>query len=408
MRECILTVLLISAGQVLTGVAGERVPDGAVLVDGSSIRAVGRREEIEAVAPEGVRRVSFPDATLLPGLINCHVHLAFDAGPDPVAGVQGADDVQLLAGMADRARQLLDCGVTTVRDLGDRDALVVRLRDAIADRALPGPRILAATAPLTTPGGHCWFLGGEVDGEPAIREMVRRNARRGADVIKVMVTGGALTPGGAPMWQSQFGVDEVRVVVEEARRAGLKVAAHAHGTEGIVSAVAAGVDTIEHCSWLANGFRFDVRDEVAAEMAAKGIAVCPAMSPNWRDFGARLGQEVAEELFGRWRWLADHGVRLIAGTDAGIPRSVFDDFAGSLELFGHLGFAPGRIIELATVDSAQALGIAARTGRLAPGLDADLLVVGGDPLTELTALRRVRLVLARGRSHVPAGFLAGG
>jgi imidazolonepropionase-like amidohydrolase len=399
--------VLITAGQLLTGPAGGRIAGGAVLVRDETIVAAGSAHEVEKAAPAGVSRMSFPDATLLPGLINCHVHLAFDAGPDPIAAVQQVDGSSLLLGMAGRARQLLESGVTTARDLGDRDGLAVRVRDAVAEGVLPGPRILAATAPLTVPGGHCWFLGGEVDGERSIRERVRRNAESGADLIKVMASGGQMTPGGAAMWESQFGTDELRVVVDEAGRFGLPVAAHAHGTEAIVAAVAAGVDTIEHCTWMAEGGRFDPREDVAAEMATKGITVCSTTSPNWRRIAERLGEERAAVIQGRLRWLDEHGVRLVAGTDAGLPGSTFDGLVGSFGLYQRLGFSHERIIETATVDAARAVGLAETTGRLAAGLSADVLVVDGDPLADLDALHNVRLVLARGRPHVPATVAAG-
>ncbi|MET8678537.1 amidohydrolase family protein [Streptomyces sp. NPDC004647] len=337
---------------------------------------------------------------MLPGLIDCHVHLAFDAGPDAIATVQAADEASLLLGMAGRARQLLDTGVTTVRDLGDRDGLAVRLRDAVADGLLHGPRILAANAPLTAPSGHCWFLGGEVEGEEAIRDMVRNNARGGADVIKVMATGGGITPGGPAIWESQFSLQNLRTAVEEARRYGLPVAAHAHGTAGIADAVTAGVDTIEHCTWMSDG-GFDVREELIDEIVAKGIHVCPAASPDWQGFAKRFGQDRAKELFARVRWMDQRGVRLVAGTDAGVPRAVFDGFVASLEFFQHVGFPRDRIIEMATVDAARALGIADDTGRLARGYRADLIVVDGDPLNDLDALRNVHFVIADGRPSVP-------
>ncbi|MEX2982467.1 amidohydrolase family protein [Streptomyces sp. C36] len=392
------------AGRVLTGPGGDWIADGAVFVRDESIVAIGPRAEVEAAVSQDVPRMSLPDATVLPGLIDCHVHLAFDAGPDPVGVVKESGDADLLLGMAKRAGQLLRNGVTTVRDLGDRGGLALRLRDAIAAGDVPGPRILAAGRPLTVPGGHCWFLGGEVEGEDAIREMVRRNADEGVDVIKVMATGGGLTPGGHASWQSQFTTDELRVVVEEAHRLGLPVAAHAHGTEGITAAVAAGVDTIEHCTWMTDG-GFEAREEVAAAIAAKGIQVCPAASPNWRAFAERFGYERADAVFARVRWMAEQGISLIAGTDAGVPWAVFDNFVGSLEFFLHLGFTESRIIDMATAEAARALGLAEQTGRLAAGYRADLLVVDGNPLEDLGALRNIRLVLAAGRPHIPESAL---
>ncbi|MEV0962747.1 MULTISPECIES: amidohydrolase family protein [unclassified Streptomyces] len=391
---------LVSAGRMLTGPRGRLLPDGAVLVRGGVITDAGPLADVRTRAPDGITRYDHPEGTLLPGLIDTHVHLALDAGPDPVAALLEADDATLRDGMAERAAQLLRTGVTTARDLGDRNGLAIRLRDDIAGGHLPGPRILAAGTPLTGPGGHCWFLGGEVRGEHAIRGMVRRNAAQGVDVIKVMATGGGITRGGPPVWASQFTPAELCVVVEEADRAGLPVAAHAHGAEGIAAAVAAGVATIEHCTWMARD-GFDVREDVVAEIVAKGIHVCPAASPDWRGFAERFGTGRAAEMFGRLGWMRERGVRLIAGTDAGVSRAVFDDFVSSLEFFAHIGCTPAEIIDLATTEAARALGLGGTTGRLEPGHRADLLIVHGDPVRDLRALRRVALVMSGGRVHLP-------
>ncbi|WP_326593459.1 amidohydrolase family protein [Streptomyces sp. NBC_01294] len=387
---------VITAGRMVTGPGGQETADGAVFVEKGVITAAGPRAEVEAQAGPAVPRLAFPRGTLLPGLIDTHVHLALDAGPDPVETLRAATDTELYRGMAERAGRLLATGVTTVRDLGDRGGLAVRLRDEIAGGRLPGPRVLAAGTPLTGPGGHCWFLGGEVEGADAIRAAVRRNAEGGVDLIKVMATGGGITKGGPPVWQAQFTTQELRLVVEEARRFGLPVAAHAHGTEGIAAAVAAGVDTIEHCTWMGRD-GFDVREDLVTAIAAQGIAVGPAASPDWRGFAERFGRERAEEMFDRIRWMAQRGVRLLPGTDAGVSRAVFDGFVSSLEFFAHLGMPPAEIVDLATTGAARALGISHDTGRLAAGHRADVLVVDGNPLADLRALRSVRLVLAAGR-----------
>ncbi|MEU8772357.1 amidohydrolase family protein [Streptomyces sp. NPDC048606] len=395
---------VVSAERMVAGPGGRVILNGAVHVRQGLIVAAGPRAEVDAQVEPAVPRLHFPGGTLLPGLIDAHVHLAFDAGSDPVGTLRTASDADLYAAMATRAERLLATGVTTVRDLGDRGGLAVRLRDEIASGRLPGPRILSAGTPLTPPGGHCWFLGGEVEGEAAIRDAVRRNAANGVDLIKVMATGGGLTKGGPPVWQAQFTPRELNIVVEEARRAGLPVAAHAHGTEGIAAAVAAGVDSIEHCTWMAKD-GFDVREDLVAAIAGQGISVCPTASPDWRGFAERFGWERAEEMFGRIRWMAENGVRLLPGTDAGVTRAVFDGFVSSLEFFEHIGMTPTEIIDLATAGAAEALGIAHDTGRLTPGHRADLLVVDGDPLTDLNALRKPRLTLSEGRPSTPAPAL---
>lgn len=386
---------LITADQVVTGPAGRTTEGGAVLVEGGVIGAVGPAAELEAAAGAGVARLDCPGATILPGLIDCHVHLAFDAGPDPVRTVAEAHPRDLAAAMAERAGQLLASGVTTVRDLGDRDQLSVRLRESIASGAVTGPRVVAATTPLTSSGGHCGFLGGEVDTDEAIRERIARNAAAGADLIKVMASGGALTPGGPRMWEAQFTEDQLRLIVAESERYGLPVAAHAHGTETIGHCVAAGVRTVEHCSWrTAEGMVHD--QETVLRMAKDGTYVCRCVSGDWRLFLEQLGAERAEAMRRIIREMRDGGVRFIAGTDAGVPGARFGDYAGMLEFFADLGFGPAEVLDMATVHAADALGLT-DTGVLAPGRRADLLVVDGDPLADLTSLRRVRRVFTADR-----------
>ncbi|RSD10766.1 amidohydrolase family protein [Amycolatopsis eburnea] len=388
--------LLIEVGRLLRGPLGECVPDAAVLVVAGKIAAAGPRESV--VAPESARRLAFPGATLVPGLIDGHLHLSMDGGSDPVGALLAADPDAVAAGMAERAARLVASGVTTVRDLGDRPPRITGLRREIDAGTRPGPRILAALAPLTPPGGHCWFFGGEVTGEAAMRELVRANAEAGADVIKVMASGGSLTPGGAAMWESQFTQAEVKAVVAEAHALGLPVAAHAHGTESIEFAVDAGVDTIEHCYWLAGDAQWHRRADIARRMAVAGIAACCTAGPrDWLVQRETLGEAAARPLFDRIAWLDELGVPILPGSDGGVRNAVFGEYAGLLGMYEWLGFSPERVLELATSSAADILGLSSVTGRVLPGLDADLLVVDGDPRTSTSVLADVRLVVARGR-----------
>ncbi|MGI5259333.1 amidohydrolase family protein [Streptomyces angustmyceticus] len=189
--------------------------------------------------------------------------------------------------------------------------------------------------------------------------------------------------------------DELSIVVDEATRHELPVAVHAHGTDGIAAAVRAGVTTIEHCTWMAEGGEFDLREDLAAQIKAQGIYVCTATSPNWRGFAQRVGEERAEHLFSSMRWMAELGVPMIAGTDAGVTRATFDKLVNSLEFYEYLGLTNAKILDMATTDAAQALGVT-DTGRLAEGKRADIIAVDGDPLSDLDALRSIRLIVAGG------------
>ena len=357
--------------------------------------------------PADAEVVDLPGATLLPGLVDTHVHLAFDAGSDPVAALSGRDDDAALAAMADAARAQLRAGVTTVRDLGDRDYLSLRLRDAAAEHAAgPLPTIVAAGPPVTTPGGHCHFLGGAASGVAGVRAAVREHVERGVDVIKVMASGGEMTPGSHPH-EPQFGPAELRAAVEEAHRFGLPVAAHAHPVEAIRNALDAGVDGIEHCTFrTADGVY--APDELMDALVESGVAIgvlfgiapsAPAPPPEI----LRLLRASAE----KFRLLWERGAVVVVGTDAGIvPQKPHGVLPFGVEELPGIGATPVEALRAGTSVAARVCGLGHRKGRVAPGFDADLLAVDGDPLADLGVLHRPVEVVAGGRSLSPAASSA--
>jgi imidazolonepropionase-like amidohydrolase len=275
--------------------------------------------------------------------------------------------------------------------------LGVVVRDAIASGLARGPRLVAAGPAVTVTGGHCWFMGGEADSEDDLRRIVRTHHKHGADLIKVMATGGFMTSGSAP-WYAQFTTEQLAVIVAEASRVDKPVAAHAHGLEGIRRAVAAGVTTIEHCSWVTETNERFFDEPLAAEIAERGIVVCPTINVNAPYVTELTGITPGENVRRMW----ETGVRIIAGTDAGIDNTPHHQYAGGLAaMVSLLGFSPADVIAMATTEAAAALGLGAVTGRLAPGYEADLIVVDGDPLADIAALGRLRRVVARGRDYVP-------
>ena len=332
----------------------------------------------------------------MPGLIDSHVHLAFDGGPNPAARMRAETGEQQLMLMLRSARELLGVGVTTARDLGSRAYLAVAVRDAIAAGLARGPRLVVAACPITVTGGHCWFMGGEADSEDDLRRLVRTHHKNGADLIKVMSTGGFMTSGSAP-WYAQFTTAQLAVIVEEAARVDKPVAAHSHGTEGIRRAVEAGVTTIEHCSFVTETNERRFSESLAARIAERGMFVCPTISGSAPYIAELTGIEVGAHV----KAMHDMGVRIIAGTDAGIDNNPHHQYVGGLEYLVTLGFQPGQVLAMATTEAAAALGLGASTGRLAPGYDADLIVVRGDPQADITALRDLRRVIARGRDYMP-------
>src|SRR5262245_54266295 len=243
---------------------GERLLDRpTVLVGEGAIVAAG------VAVPESARTVDLGDATLLPGLIDCHQHLCFDGIGSLEEQVAGVDDDALVVRARASAQRALSGGVTTLRDLGDRGYVTLDLR---TDPSLP--TILAAGPPITRVGGHCWFLGGTCTGEEKLRQAVTDRAERGCDVVKVMATGGYLTPA-FPMSDAQFSVEELLVVVDESHQVGLPVAAHCHGIVGIEYALDAQVDTIEHCTFYSCNARPEPNEALLARLASSGVAIAP-------------------------------------------------------------------------------------------------------------------------------------
>lgn len=393
---------LLTAAAILTGPAGERITDGAVLLDGTQIRAVGTRGELALLAREA-EHVDFPEHTVLPGLINAHAHLTFDASSDPVSTARELSDDVLLTDMAARAEQTLRSGITTVRDLGDRNGLALRLRDEINRSERTGPRILAAGVPLTPRGGHCWFLGGVVSSQQEIRERIAAHAAAGGDWIKVMGNGGQMTPDGPSGTDDQFTREDLQLIITTAHAHDLPVAIHAYSASTIAAAVDAGVDTVEHCTFTSPAGP-DLRDDVAKQMAHDGVCASPALPVHWRWMWDQIGPSRAQNIADRLRWLDTHGVTMLTGTDAGVPVSPHGDLISTLQCYTHVGFAPDSVLERATTGTATALGLGARTGQIAPGLDADLIVVNGDPLDDnLEALRSPVAVVRAGHQITLSG-----
>jgi imidazolonepropionase-like amidohydrolase len=320
--------------------------------------------------------------------------------------VLAEDDFTVLLRAAANARVALRAGVTTVRDLGGRSDTTLTLRDAIGQGILPGTRILAAGSPITLTGGHCHFLGLEADNEDEVRHAVRWQVKKGVDCLKIMSTGGRMTPGTNPR-VAQYTLTELQAAVEEARRAKMTIAAHGHGTAGIRLAAQAGVDTIEHCSWLgARDGELEFDEAAAQTMVDNGVHVVPTTLPiylgTFRDpasltEGGRESLALRPQTLANYRRMREMGVRFAAGTDAGVIETIFDGLPYELQVWvDDLGFSPLDAIRGATGEAAEALNLAADRGTLAPGRLADVLVVDGDPTADIAALRNVRAVLKGG------------
>jgi imidazolonepropionase-like amidohydrolase len=386
-------ITILRAAWLFDGTSETLMPNPTVVLDGATITAVGT----SLPTPDGATVIDLDGATLLPGLVDSHVHLAFDASDDPVGHLANRDDAEVFTAMAGAARRAARGGVTTVRDLGDRGYLALGLRDAAsADATLP--TIVAAGPPITTPGGHCHYLGGTATGVAGVRAAVGEHAERGVDVIKIMASGGNLTPGSRPE-ASQFGPDELRAAVEEAHRLGLPITAHAHGTQAIIDALAAGVDGLEHVTFMTadgvDAIPGDVLATIAARPVTLGITLGMAPVPGATPMPAMAARRPA--LLANVRRLHEAGASMIAGTDAGVgPIKPPDVLRWAVAQLTQIGMTPAQALQASTSVAATACGLGHRKGRLARGYDADILAIDGNPLEDPAALHRIRAVFVRG------------
>jgi imidazolonepropionase-like amidohydrolase len=371
-----------------------------VAVEGDRVVSVGAPPADAA----GWARVDLPNVTALPGLIDAHTHLT----GDPTFGYEALGlsvPRQTLTG-AKNARLTLEAGFTTVRNVGAEGYSDVALRDAIEAGDVPGPRVLASGPPLGITGGHCdetllpsefhATAGGVADGVPAVQHKVREVIKYGADLIKVCATGGVLSRGDDPR-ASQYTLDEMRAIVADAHRLGRKVAAHAHGGQGIVWAARAGVDSIEHGSY--------VDDAGIAEMKKNGTYLVPTLYlGDWLlenaearrvpEFLLKKAREVLPAARKNVARAFAAGVKVAFGTDAAVYPHGLN--AREFAVYVRLGMTPLKALQTATINAADLLGLGDRAGAVEPGKWADLIAVEGDPLKDVRALERVTFVMKGG------------
>ena len=364
--------------------------DQAILVEDGRIQAVvpwakGRFEG---------KILDLGDVTLLPGFIDTHLHITFD--PTNPSGYYdpAQDPFEIILRAAGNAQGALRAGVTTVGDCGAHNEIIFPLRQAIADGMLIGPRIIASGNPIVPVGGHgAERIGRTASGVDEIREAVRQQAEAGADFIKVMATSG----GGENPGESHYGLEELTVLRKEAQRYNLIVAAHAHGTQGIRDCVAAGIQRIEHCTFYNGDAGFDFDPQVAEAIVDKGIIVSPTNVIDYRRIAQGGKGAPRDELNAIWRQLLARGVSFAASSDAGVTDILYDDYALIPELMvSELGMSSMDAILACTQTAAKALGLQHEIGTIEVGKTADMVAVSGNPLEDITALRRVRAVMRDG------------
>jgi imidazolonepropionase-like amidohydrolase len=371
--------------------------DGEAFIDADAIAfhegkitAVGDSGDLT----EGAQRLSLPGTTIIPGLIDAHVHMVLN--PDDKSP-PAAKDVPDTGAMETRAARMVESGITTARDLGGGAWYELALRDSINAGEIPGPRLLCAGQPVTSPHGHCHFWRGEAaDADEAVA-VAQRQIERGVDWIKVMVTGGRITKGSDPLL-AQFDLATLCRIVATAHSASLPVAAHCHGTAGISLAAEAGVDTIEHCSWVGEaGWAADYQSAVADTIVKNDIWISPTVNAGWQRMLDGTGTTL-ERIRKALQMMRAKNTLFMASTDAGIPGVYHHHLPQALDVYRKITQTSAEhTLATATSAAARGLGISQQTGRLLPGLAADLLVLDGNPLTDISALTRPVAVWASGR-----------
>jgi imidazolonepropionase-like amidohydrolase len=392
----------IHAGHLLEVKSGKMLSDQMLVIEDGKIVSINSAAGAK-VASDTVR-IDLPNATVLPGFIDAHTHLTMD----PKFGYETlalSTSRQALIG-ARNARLTLLAGFTTVRNVGAKDFSDVALRDAINAGDVPGPRMLVSGPPLSITGGHCdnnmlpfeyhASNDGVADGLAAVQHKVRENIKYGADLIKVCATGGVLSLGDNPQ-HSQYTLEEMKAIVADAHRLGRKVAAHAHGAEGIRWAAEAGVDSVEHGSY--------IDDAGIAAMKEHGTYLVPTLYlGDWMIDNAGLthlpppllakAKEVIPAARKNIARALVAGVKVALGTDAAVYPHGLN--AHEFEVMVRLGLTPLQSIQAGTLNAADLLGWSGKVGTLEPGAWADIVAVDGDPLKDITTLARVKFVMKGG------------
>ena len=409
-------ITAVRAGRLIDPDSATVLTDQIVLIQGNKVQAVGKNLAI----PNGATVIDLSTKTVLPGLIDCHTHVADGHGDGDPFNVLKKTASQIALESVSNARQTLESGFTTVRDVGTYRALNdIALRDAIARGDVIGPRMYVAGAYITITGGAGAMTGqapdiqlpwdlhyGEANSPWEVRQKVRLLAHNGVDLIKMLSTGAVLTHGSSPM-SIEFTPEELQAGVEEAKNFGLRVAVHAHARQGIKNAIVAGAASVEHAEMIDDEIialarqhgtylDMDIYDEECIQAGGK-TGETPA---DFLEHDAALGR-IGRESFTK---AVKAGVKMSFGTDLGVC-----PYGSSGKQFAFMvkyGMSPMQAIQSATTNAADLLGHSTEIGSIKPGKFADLIAVSGDPLKDISVLENVEFVMKNGKVYKQAGTAA--
>ena len=392
---------LLRAGHVLDVRTGKEAADQTIIVAGDKIVAIAATASTPKQGDD--REIDLSGLTVMPGLIDVHTHLTMDSNFDPYHELSTSVAKSALIG-ARNAKVTLEAGFTTVRNVGAAGYADVDLRDSINEGLIEGPHMAVSGPPLSISGGHCdenllpfeyhIQADGVADGVEAVQHKVREIIKYGADVIKVCATGGVLSKGDDPQ-ASQYTLEEMKALVADAHRLGRKVAAHAHGAQGILWATQAGVDSIEHGSY--------ITDEAIREMKSHGTYLVPTTYlADWiQEYGhlppfyAQKAKDVTAVARANLKKAVNAGVKIALGTDAAVYPHGLN--AHELEIYvDQFGMTPLAALQTGTINAADLMGWSDKVGALEPGKWADIIAVAGDPLRDVKLLQNVAFVMKAG------------
>jgi len=396
----------IAGSRLIDGTQASPKEDAVLVIRDDVVEAVVRREELAGRYPEVTGLTEYSGCTVMPGLVNCHSHLTMPGDGTPVEQAMARSDDALLVTATRNARRALDAGVTTLADLAGRDFITFRFREALAHANIDAPRLRLAGHPITAKLGHCWPMHYGVDDMETLRETIRRLLARGADLLKVMVTGGSTI--GSDSFSVALPQELLNTVVEEAARAGKPSFAHVQCISAIRAAIKAGFDVIVHGTFFDSEGNLGFDEEVVELARAHRVTWNPTLNVNWSNLKRLEAKDTPQDYLNekerQYRLhdtyllrVYEAGIPIAAGSDEGWSHNRYGTFAEELAVLVGTGMKPIDVIRSATAISARALGVDDRVGTFEKGKYADVIVVDGDPLADITTLSRVRDVYMGGR-----------